>query len=306
MRFGVREVTDVVFRSIGNTSLGGFVFTDGQPVIFIDSSKMSTLETTVATVYAQGGRGNTRLLAWDGDKQATFKFEDALVSPLSLSVLSSASSQTGNQSSLVFHMNEKAFFSTNSAGPITLNTIPGASITVNSDYSFTIIPLDATGDIRTSISSFTTLASVIGNTASITAATSNTANAGQLTITLGLSAAAGISYGSQNNGNYLLDYYVIDPSSGGSLIQIDPAKFGGYYYMEANTLFRGLDGKDYPAQITLPKMKVKTQFTLTMSPTGDPTTFSFEVDALPGRTRQNKGTDVLYEILIGGTSSTTI
>jgi len=305
MRFGVREVTDVVFRSIGNTSLGGFIFTDGQPVIFIDSSKMSTLETTVATVYAQGGRGNPRLLAWDGDKTATFKFEDALVSPLSLSVLSSASSQTGNQSNLVFHMNERVFFNTSSVGPVILNTIPGASITVNSDYSFTIIPLDSTGDIRTAISNYLTQTSALPTSALYTAAASTATNAGQITITL--SAASGVAtWGTQDLGNYIIDYYVVDPSTKGSLIQVDPQKFGGYYYMEANTLFRGLDGKDYPAQITLPKVKIKTQFTLTMSPTGDPTTFSFEADALPGRTRQNKGTDVLYEILIGGTSTTNI
>jgi len=302
MRFGIREVTDIVFRSIGNTSLGGFVFTDNQPVIFIDSSKMSTLETTVATVYAQGGRGNPRLLAWDGDKVATFIFEDALVSPLSLSVLSSASSQTGNQQNLVFHMNERVFFNTTTSSVI-LNTIPGASLTVNSDYSFSVIPLDQTGDIRTGLTSFTTLATAVGNTTAITAAAAGSANAGQLTITLATNVP---SAGTQTGGNYIIDYYVVDPSAGGSLIQVDPQKFGGYYYIEANTLFRGLDGKDYPAQITLPKSKVKTQFTLTMSPTGDPTTFSFEIDALPGRTRQNKGTDVLYEILIGGTSTETI
>ena len=302
MRFGVREVTDIVFRSIGNTSLGGYIFTDGQPVIFIDSSKMSTLETTVATVYAQGGRGNPRLLAWDGDKTATFRFEDALVSPLSLSVLSSASSQTGNLSNLVFHMNERVYFNSATA-TVVLNTIPGSVLTVTSDYSFTVIPLDATGDIRTGIANYTTLGGAVGNTTNITAASSTAINAGQLTISLATNVT---SFGNQDGGNYIIDYYVIDQSTKGSQIQIDPQKFGGYYYIEANTLFRGLDGKDYPAQITLPKMKVKTQFTLTMSPTGDPTTFSFEVDALPGRTRQNKGTDVLYEILIGGTSSTTI
>jgi len=303
MRFGVREVTDIVFRSIGNTSLGGFIFTDGQPVIFIDSSKMSTLETTVATVYAQGGRGNPRLLAWDGDKTATFKFEDALVSPLSLSVLSSASSQTGNLSNLVFHMNERVYF-TSTVGPVVLNTIPGAAITVNSDYSFTIIPLDNTGDIRTGISSYITQSNVLLNSTPYTAAASTATNAGQITITL--TNSAGVTWTTTDNSNFLIDYYVVDSSSKGSQIQVDPQKFGGYYYIEANTLFRGLDGKDYPAQITLPKVKIKTQFTLTMSPTGDPTTFSFEADALPGRTRQNKGTDVLYEILIGGTSTTNI
>jgi hypothetical protein len=288
MRFGVREVTDIVFRSISNTQLGGYNFTDGQPVIFIDSAKMSTLETTVATVYAQGGRGNPRLLAWDGDKTATFKFEDALVSPISLSVLSSASS--GNTTSLVFHQTQRVFIPSSGVTAVTTDTIPGAGLTISSDYSFTLIKLDASGDIAATPLSFTGITAAIG-VASATAAGATASNAGTLSF--------GIATGVSSSTNYLIDYYVTDTTSG-TQIQVDPAKFGGYYYLEANTLFRGTDGKDYPAQITIPKAKIKTQFTLTMSPTGEPTNFSFEADAMPGRTKANKGTDVLYEINIGG------
>ena len=36
------------------------------------------------------GRGNARLLAWEGDKVATFTFEDALISPMGFSILSGA------------------------------------------------------------------------------------------------------------------------------------------------------------------------------------------------------------------------
>ena len=93
---------------------------------------------------------------------------------------------------------------------------------------------------------------------------------------------------------------MVDPNANTTSFAVSPLQFGGYYYIEANTIFRGLDGNDFVGQITIPKGKVKTQFTLTMSPTGDPTTTSFEIEALPGRTLQNKGTDVLYEILISG------
>ena len=48
------------------------------------------MEQASTSVYAQGGRGNARLIAWEGDKTLTFTVTDALISPVSLSMLSGA------------------------------------------------------------------------------------------------------------------------------------------------------------------------------------------------------------------------
>ena len=71
MKFGVREVADITFKAKSNLTLGKETFEAGEPVIFFDSAKTSTMESSAATVYAQGGKGNARLLAWEGDKTAT-------------------------------------------------------------------------------------------------------------------------------------------------------------------------------------------------------------------------------------------
>jgi hypothetical protein len=34
----------------------------------MDSAKTSTLEGKATTVYAEGGRGNSKLIAWEGEK----------------------------------------------------------------------------------------------------------------------------------------------------------------------------------------------------------------------------------------------
>jgi len=60
------------------------------PVLYFDTLKTSSLEGQATTVYAQGGRGNPRLVAWEGDKTVTFTMEDALISPESFSILSGA------------------------------------------------------------------------------------------------------------------------------------------------------------------------------------------------------------------------
>ena len=626
MRFGIREVTDITFRSIGNTNLGPYVFTDKQPVMNINRAKMSTLDTTAATVYAQGGRGNPRLLAWDGDKAVTFKFDNALISPTSLAILNGAS--VDNTQQLAFHQKDKSYVATSSQSEVLLNTIPGSLLNVNSDYPLNVTNLDPTYDLVSGPAKYTTinqitavyissisasgvittsathnlpaglpiafvstgtltgatlmttgtvkyfvtrdsnlsattfkisstytnalagnsdvtptaftgtvyivqfgaavdstttttlstltphnltvglpiaidgatfagisqntvyyvrttptaktftisqdsglttaypLTAVSGNTlgtivltnrpgtgvsvGGITYIQSNTANlkigdqivaltttagfslgqiytvdsiivgtttfsfkdpagntftmigatgnpivqvlsplplvagstspdAGKLkfafsniignlsnttlsvttsgttvftgsvahglttgqTVYFNTDSTAGVTRGIPYYINYsgvtnafnirltpsgsnislgtqtvafnayyeaqsipgtntFIDYYVIDPNTNTTSFAVSPLQFGGYYYIEANTIFRGLDGNDFAGQITIPKGKIKTQFTLTMSPTGDPTVTSFEIEALPGRTLQNKGTDVLYEIQISG------
>ena len=90
MKFGVREIANVVFKAKAQVTIGSTTFQKGQPVLYIDSAKTSTLEGAATTVYAQGGRGNTRLIAWEGEKTLTFTVEDALLSPMGFAILSGA------------------------------------------------------------------------------------------------------------------------------------------------------------------------------------------------------------------------
>ena len=90
MKFGVREICDVVFKAKFPHKIGNKVFYRDEPVLYFDSLKTSTFEGASTTVYAQGGRGNARLVAWDGDRTVTFTMEDALISPETLAVLAGA------------------------------------------------------------------------------------------------------------------------------------------------------------------------------------------------------------------------
>ena len=90
MKFGIRECANMVFRAKKKVKIGDATFNPGQPVLYIDTATTSTLEQAASTVYAQGGRGNSRLIAWEGDKTVTFTVEDALLSPVGFSILSGA------------------------------------------------------------------------------------------------------------------------------------------------------------------------------------------------------------------------
>jgi hypothetical protein len=97
----------------------------------------------------------------------------------------------------------------------------------------------------------------------------------------------------------MVDYYVLKPSSTVSELQIDAENFAGYYYVEADTLFRRQDnGKDLPANLTLPNVKIQSNFTFSMASSGDPSTFTFTMDALPGYTYFNSKKKVLCAIQV--------
>ena len=99
--------------------------------------------------------------------------------------------------------------------------------------------------------------------------------------------------------NVMVDYYVIKKAETVSEIQITAADFAGYYYVEADTLFRAqATGIDMPANLTFPNVKVQSGFTISMSGTGDPSTFDFTMDAFPGYTYFDKSKEVLCVIQV--------
>ena len=90
MKFGVREICDVVLKAKAPQKVGNKIFYKNEPVIYFDTLKTSSMEGAATTVYAQGGRGNTRLIAWEGERTVTFTMEDALISPAGFMILSGA------------------------------------------------------------------------------------------------------------------------------------------------------------------------------------------------------------------------
>lgn len=74
-RFGVREVCDVTFYNTLN-----------EPVLFLDTLKLSNLENDAERSYATGGKGNARLLSFDYNRTANFTIQDALLNPKTISM----------------------------------------------------------------------------------------------------------------------------------------------------------------------------------------------------------------------------
>ena len=264
MKFGVREICDVVFKANQNGKLGGIEVKKGQPVLYIDSAKTSTIEGAATAVYATGGRGNTRLITWEGEKTLTFTVEDALLSDIGFAILSGAGlfklGDDSDHGQAMVHCTAVAY--ADETGLITLEDEPAEDAPI-----FVMGYKDGSIDPTKIIA----ISDITGNKLTATDAKSQ---------------------------QVFVDYY-IKSTKAVTEIQIDAENFAGYYYVEASTLFRReADGRDMPAEITFPKVKIQSNFTFTMAPSGDPSTFTFTMDAMPAYTMFERTKKVLCAIQV--------
>ena len=256
MKFGVREICDVVFKAKSNVQIGKSLFKKGQPVLYIDTAKTSTLEGAATTVYAQGGKGNTRLIAWEGEKTLTFTVEDALLSPIGFSMLSGAGLIQNEQEKV--HVHTTALANMGTDGVIDLTDVLGPEEKIDATAPVFAMVAEADGSITGDL----------------------------LTSILVYESGKKLTNGNREKaGNVFVDFYVTKDAKNVAELQIDASNFAGYYYVEASTLFRDQNtGKDLPAEITLPNVKIQSNFTFSMASSGDPSTFTFTMDAFPGYT----------------------
>ena len=298
MKFGVREICDVVLKAKANQKVGNKIFYKGEPVIYFDTLKTSSMEGAATTVYAQGGRGNSRLIAWEGERTITFTMEDALISPAGFMILSGAGLIDDTKEAIQVHCAE----TTANVEVAGTKVYIGVEETVseNDNASIYIMALDGNGDASSE--------PFIGKRLD-----SKPADATKLTEAKGYIVIESIEGGYQatdidlikTGDAVLVDYYTDKLNSGTQQINITPDKFGGNYYLEASTLFRDTNGVDMPAEFIIPNCKIQSNFTFTMASSGDPSTFTFTMDAFPDYTRFNKTEKVLAAIQIVGTSSAT-
>jgi hypothetical protein len=285
MRFGVREICDVVFKAKADTKIGSTTFKKGQPVLYIDSAKTSTIEGAATTVYAQGGKGNTRLIAWEGEKTLTFTVEDALLSPIGFSILSGAGLFKGKDS-------EKVHVHSTAAAYISIEEGEDSKKNITIDLTDA---LNAGEEIDSTSPVFVAITEVDGSiTGELITGLTTKAASDTDTRKVILTKEASDSEESLSGQTVFVDFYVLKNSANVSELQIDAENFAGYYYVEASTLFRReSDGVDMPAEITLPNVKIQSNFTFSMASTGDPSTFTFTMDAFPGYTYFDRTKKVL-------------
>ena len=310
MKFGVREICDVVLKAKANQKIGNKIFYKGEPVIYFDTLKTSSMEGAATTVYAQGGRGNSRLVAWEGERTVTFTMEDALISPAGFMILSGAGLiEAGGAEKIFVHATETTnkFEYADNLLTVYLEEKPAQydennkgtnKLSKNEDYIY-IMTLDSNGEVASEpyipfevAKDPMTDGDYAGLYAVKVKAEKVTGLNGENREYAGTDVAAFADVTA-----VLVDYYV-EKTGNAQQIEITPDKFGGNYYLEASTLFRDQSGVDMPAEFIIPNCKIQSNFTFTMASSGDPSTFTFTMDAFPDYTRFDTTKKVLAAIQI--------
>ena len=302
MKFGVREICDVVLKAKATQKVGNKIFYKNEPVIYFDTLKTSSMEGAATTVYAQGGRGNSRLMAWEGERTVTFTMEDALISPAGFMILSGAGLTEGAEGAPIYvHVAETTDDFKVNDGVVYI----AVDQEVSTKGDIFVMPM-IEGEIQTE----PFIAKVLGESDTLPEGLKET-NKKKIVKIAKIDATEGVDRGytpevstlfTNKIDAVLVDYYT-EKTTGAQQIDITPDKFGGNYYLEASTLFRNTDGVDMPAEFVIPNCKIQSNFTFSMSSSGDPSTFTFTMDAFPDYTRFDKTKKVLAAIQIISTGN---
>ena len=323
MKFGVREICDVVFRAKARQQVGNKIFYKNEPVIYFDTLKTSSLEGAATTVYAQGGRGNSRLVAWEGERTVTFTMEDALISPEGFMILSGAGLIEARDGKPIYqHMtmtidvDDVTISSEGSSdeygdGVTALvkmyckdqdypeNSKPYLPKDQGDNFAYVMfvrdgdiisepyIPVHEDLEVKTDKDGKKYYELTIRGFDCLNATHVDDDNY----------FVADLGKIDKNFDSVLVDFYV-ERKAAAKQIEITPDKFGGNYYVEASTLFRDTNGVDMPAEFIIPNAKIQSNFTFTMASSGDPSSFTFTMDAFPDYTRFDHSKKVLAAIQI--------
>lgn len=312
MKFGVRECCEVVLKAKATQKVGNKIFYANEPVIYFDTLKTSSMEGAATTVYATGGRGNSRLMAWEGERTVTFTMEDALISPEGFMILSGAGLVESTSATPVYqHVTERIDASgvKAEADQLTIRVSKKPYLPqegeIEGNYAYVMLVKDGeivsepyipehVEDIATApemktdeITGEVYYEIVVKEHAKYDKATDEAQYQPD---------KAWVTAGSFDS--VIVDYYVRHEDGSAVQIDITPDKFGGNYYLEASTLWRNEAGIDMPAEFIIPNCKIQSNFTFTMASSGDPSTFTFTMDAFPDYTRFNHSKKVLAAIQV--------
>lgn len=246
-KFGAKEVMDVILYDKST----------GKPVIFFDTLKTSSLEVTSEKVYARGGKGNSKLITWELNKEAKLTCEDALISPKSLELISGVATTTG---AATVTMRQSTEYDTTGVSPVdkgelyplTASSTGAIALAYTPNEPATnIIVYDASDDCGTPLAM--TSASLSGKTLTVAAASNKK----------------------------VIVYYTFQSAATTETYVIDSSHFSGTYKMVGNTVVRNRDtGKDEPFQLVIDNLKWSSDLRLDFAAEGDPTPTTFECEIM--------------------------
>lgn len=298
-KYGIKEVANVYFEALDDDLAAGVY--KGDIVLFLDTLKVSTIETTGENTAAQGGWGNPKLIQWDYGKEINITLEDALMSLESLRfMLGGAIKKPATTAPVVVRHTEEVVCGDNGVVPKPKDHLTGVELTPTATYGHPIRLINLTTGTRTQ------LVVEAADGAAITIS-------GTKAINFKNPKMIGAEPVASAKGDHVRIFWeevlkgAESETESAVEVTISPDTFPGTYKVVGDTFMRSeKTGKDEPFQFIINKAKVQSNVTLTLQAEGDPTTFEMTLNVL--RSTNDDGQNEMMKLVrynIGSSASGT-
>ena len=287
-KYGIKEVANVYFEALED-DLKSNVY-KGDIVLFLDTLKVSTIETTAETTDATGGWGNPKLISWDYGKEITVTLEDALISLESLrfmlggAIHRAGATKNSKVESVIVRRTEEVVAGVDGKLPLPVDHITGNTLTPTATAGHPIRFINYGGGVD---SNGAPSPCAGGRTQIVYSSTSGAVNAMSANCVLTFNnTAMGISNATPIQGDHVRIFWEEvhnDTNNIDSAVEvtISPDTFPGTYRVVGDTFMRSqATGKDEAFQFVIGKAKVQSEVTITLEAEGDPSTFEMTLNVL--------------------------
>ena len=276
-RYGIKEVADVTFYKINSDG------TRGDPVLYLDTLKVSTIEQTAESVDARGGKGNPKLVTWDYGKEITVSIEDALFSSKSMAIM--FGDGTVSQGTQLIQKTAVIRMGKASEGKVkTVNDYITADIYDANEGSKRVkLYIGSENTAPTGEVMLTNQIAFTGPNSIVSKLYDEDGTVLDEAFTLAdlkaLYSTGQTATGTEYDGHkFMFTYWV---GTIGKQIVVSGDTFPGTYYVQGDTYARSdVDGSDQFFQFIIPKAKMTSENTITLEAEGDPAVFNMNLTVL--------------------------
>lgn len=281
-KYGIKEVANVYFEAL-ETDAASNVYA-GDIVLFLDTLKVSTIETTAENVSAQGGWGNPRLITWDYGKEINLTLEDALLSLESLRfMLGGAVHQADSKDKVIVRYTEQVVAKASGIIPLPVDHLTNktfGAITASTAHPIRFINMTTGTRTQITTGSYTGNAILKFKNPAMGVTTETAASEGDV---------IRVFWEEEVDGTQNAKADAVE-------VTISPSTFPGTYRVVGDTFMRSeKTGKDEAFQFVIGKAKVLSEVTITLEAEGDPSTFEMQLQVL--RSENEKGQNEMMKLI---------
>jgi hypothetical protein len=302
-KYGIKEVANVYFEALEDDIPAGVY--KGDIVLFLDTLKVSTIETTAENVAAQGGWGNPRLVQWDYGKEINITLEDALMSLESLRfMLGGAIRKSANTDKEVWvHHTAEVVVGDNGVVPQPEDRFSGKTMTPTAAAGHPIRVINLGGSEDGKGAGARTQIVYVQDGKNAIDGTTKLSMKNPALIGTGTSGSDTVEAKKGDRLRIFWDELADDTKESAVEVVISPDTFPGTYKVVGDTFMRSeKTGKDEPFQFIINKAKVLSEVTITLEAEGDPSTFEMQLNVL--RSNDAGDTEMMKLVRYNVTSNT--